>query len=61
MGNGDYARGVGFTETPVYYPEVRPGYAAWVVLFEFGDGELGLCLDEIIKEVRVCGEQELTV
>jgi len=41
------AQGVEFSEIPVYYPEVRPGYAAWPVFFDFGNGDLGLCFNEI--------------
>jgi len=49
MGNDAYARAAEFAEVPVYYPEVRPGYAAWVVFFDFGNGDLGLCFNEIRK------------
>ena len=42
-----YARAMGFEERAVYYPERRPGYTAWVSLFPFGNGDLGLAFSEI--------------
>jgi len=41
------ARAVDFEERDAYCPEVRPGYAAWVSLFHFGNGDLGVALNEI--------------
>ena len=38
-----------FEEIPIYYPEVRPGYAGWVSLFDFGNGDLGCAINEIRK------------
>jgi len=37
-------------EIPVYYPAVRPGYAGWANLFEFGNGDLGCAFNEIRRE-----------
>ena len=42
-----YAAARDFEEIPVYYPEVRPGYAGWVSLFDFGNGDLGCAINEI--------------
>ena len=36
-----------FRENVAYQPEVRPGYTAWVSLFPFGNGDLGLAFNEI--------------
>ena len=36
-----------FNHQVVYYPKVRPGYAAWAKLFLFGNGDLGLSFTEI--------------
>ena len=41
------ARARDVEETPVYYPAVRPGYAGWANLFEFGNGDLGCAFNEI--------------
>ena len=43
----NYARAVDFEEQVVYFPEHRPGYTAWVNLFLFGNGDIGLTFDEI--------------
>lgn len=50
MADQVYAQAAEFEERPVYYPQVRPGYAGWVSLFEFGNGELGLAFTEIKRE-----------
>lgn len=47
MSSTEYARALGFEERVVYRPEVRPGYAAWASLFQFGNGDLGLAVNEI--------------
>ena len=38
-----------FKEQVIFYPEERPGFAAWVKLFQFGNGEVGLSFDTIRK------------
>src|SRR3972149_8830447 len=43
------ARAYDFQESAVYYPQVRPGYVAWVYMFPFGNGELGCSFTEIRK------------
>ena len=47
MSSRQYAVAKDFEEIPVYYPEVRPGYAGWANLFEFGNGDLGCTFNEI--------------
>ena len=47
MSNKTCARVKDFEERPVYYPAKRPGYTAWVSLFQFGNGDLGLAFSEI--------------
>lgn len=42
-----HARATLFEERCAYRPRQRPGYAAWVSLFDFGNGELGLAVNEI--------------
>ena len=42
-----YAQALEFNEQGVYYPEIRPGYTAWASLFQFGNGDLGIALNEI--------------
>ena len=36
-----------FEDRVVYYPKIRPGYSAWVKLFQFGNGDIGLSFDEV--------------
>ena len=48
MSDGTSGAGaVGFEERWAYYPRERSGYTAWVSLFHFGNGELGLAVNEI--------------
>ena len=47
MTETNYATAVDFEERVVYYPEQRPGYTAWVNMFLFGNGDIGLTFDEI--------------
>ena len=47
MTETNYARAVDFESREVYYPEHRPGYTAWVALFPFGNGDIGLAFDEV--------------
>ena len=42
-----FATALGFEETPIYYPENRPGYVAWVGIYDFGNGDLGISFDQI--------------
>ena len=39
-----------FEDRVVYYPKIRPGYSAWVKLFQFGNGDIGLSFDEVRRE-----------
>ena len=41
MAESPRAHATDFQEIPVYYPAVRPGYAGWANLFDFGNGDLG--------------------
>lgn len=43
-------RAIGHERRTVYCPKVRPGYAAWVTGFEYGDGSIGLSFTETIAE-----------
>lgn len=43
------ATAMDFKEIVAYYPQKRPGYTAWVKLFLFGNGDLGLSFKEIRK------------
>ena len=47
MSDTYYAHAESFREQVVYYPQVRPGYVAWVSLFWFGNNELGMAFNEI--------------
>lgn len=38
-----------FEQHPVYEPEKKPGFAAWVSAFPYGDGTVGLAFDEIVR------------
>lgn len=39
-----------FSQQLVYSPKKRPGFAAWVTGFTYGDGTIGISFDEIISE-----------
>lgn len=41
------ARPIDVEEREAYCPAERPGYTAWVSLFQFGNGDLGIALNEI--------------
>ena len=47
MASTSFATATDFQEQSCYYPKHRPGYAAWVSLFHFGDGDLGMAFNEI--------------
>lgn len=47
MNEKPFAKALSFEEKAVYYPKVRPGYAAWASLFHFGNGDLGIAFNEI--------------
>ena len=42
-----YASALDFDQRTIYYPQVRPGYAAWANLFQFGNGDLGIAFNEL--------------
>ncbi len=44
-----FAVAKGFASKAVYYPSVRPGYTAWASLFSFGNGDLGIAFNEIMR------------
>ncbi|MBT3374661.1 MAG: exo-alpha-sialidase [Lentisphaerae bacterium] len=47
MSDNTYARAVDFEEREVYWPAERPGYTAWASRYQFGNGDLGIALNEI--------------
>lgn len=38
-----------FRQHMVYTPAAHPGFVAWVDVFDYGDGSIGLCFDERIQ------------
>ncbi len=49
MHDTTFATAVDFREQAVYYPQIRPGYTAWVSLFQFGNGDIGIAFNEVRK------------
>ena len=47
MNEKTYAFVKDFEKKEVYYPDVRPDYTAWASLFQFGNSDLGIALNEI--------------
>ena len=36
-----------FAEKVLYAPKTEPGFVAWAAAWEYGDGRVGVCFDEI--------------
>ena len=49
MNDAIFARAHDVEEIVVYRPQIRPGYVGWASVFQFGNGDLGIAFNEILR------------